>query len=61
MEKRMETKRRLGRPKKADHEKARYQRIAVHEKDYLKLVEHLEKTGEELVDAFAKMVALYTD
>ena len=57
----MVTKKRLGRPKKAEHEKARYQRIAVHEKDYLKLVEYLEITGVELVDAFAQMVENYTE
>lgn len=54
------TKRRSGRPKKPDHEKVQYQRIAVYVKDYLKLVEHLEKNDIQLTDAFSAMVENYT-
>lgn len=55
----MQEKRRSGRPKKAEHEKVQYQRIAVYNKDYLKLVEELDKRGIQLVDAFTEMVKLY--
>ena len=56
----METKRRSGRPKKAEHEKVKYQRIAVYSADYEKLVIELQKRGVKLTDAFSEMVAKYT-
>jgi hypothetical protein len=57
----METqiKKRSGRPKKAEADKVQYQRIAVYVKDYSRLVEELNKRGEKLTDAFAKMVRNY--
>lgn len=57
----MEAKKRSGRPKKAEHEKVKYQRIAVYEKDYEKLVAVLAaQGGKKLTDAFSEMVADYT-
>lgn len=56
----METKRRSGRPKKAEHEKVKYQRIAVYAPDYERLVAKLAKSGAKLTDAFAQMVDDYT-
>jgi hypothetical protein len=44
----METKRRSGRPKKADHEKVQYQLIAVYFKDYVRLGELIKKKNESL-------------
>lgn len=52
-------KRRSGRPKKAEHEKVQYQRIAVYVEDYVKLVDHLEKNDIQLTTAFTDMVQRY--
>ena len=59
--------RRSGRPKKAEADKVRYQRIAVYADDYSKLVDEInernagkiksEKT--KLTDAFQEMVKSY--
>lgn len=57
------TKRRSGRPRKAEEDKVSYQRIAVYTPDYLKVVEKLAKRNEgkpkseqmKLTDAFTKM------
>ena len=57
-----------GRPKKADHEKIQYQRIAVYAQDYLELVAKVAKKNSTLVagekkiqitDAFSEMVKKY--
>lgn len=58
-------KRRSGRPKKAEHEKVQYQRIAVYAQDYLRLAKEIEKRNEgkargerlKLTDAFTDMVS----
>ena len=55
----MEQKKRSGRPRKAEHEKAKYQLIAVRVDDYEKLLGKLAITDEKLVDVFSKMVAKY--
>ena len=64
----METiKRRSGRPRKAEHEKVQYQRIAVYAEDYSRLVERINerdkgKTKRErtkITDAFSEMVDDY--
>lgn len=55
----MESKRRSGRPRKAEHEKITYQRIAVNSADYQKLAEELKRRDVKLVDAFSEMVANY--
>ncbi len=54
-----EQKKRSGRPKKAEHEKVQYQRIAVYSQDYEKLVEKITKRGVKLTDAFTEMVKKY--
>jgi hypothetical protein len=64
----MEPKRKSGRPKKAEHEKVQYQRIAVYLGDYQKLSAKLDELNEsrpkterlKLTDAFTDMVANYT-
>lgn len=64
----MEPKRKSGRPKKAEHEKVQYQRIAVYLDDYRKLSSKLDELNEgrpgperlKLTDAFTQMVANYT-
>lgn len=64
----MEPKRKSGRPKKAEHEKVQYQRIAVYLGDYRKLSDKLDGLNEnrpnserlKLTDAFTQMVADYT-
>lgn len=55
----MNEKKRTGRPKKAEHEKITYQRIAVYSADYEKLAAELAKRGVRLTDAFSEMVAKY--
>lgn len=56
----MERKKQSGRPKKAEHEKARYQRIAVYEDDYKRLNAELARRGnKKLTEAFSEMVADY--
>ena len=66
----METKvkRRSGRPKKAEADKAKYQRIAVYEQDYSLLVEKIRKRNSKakgkrikLTDAFKEMVEGYPE
>ena len=60
-------KRRSGRPRKAEADKVQYQRIAIYEKDYLRLVAKLQKRNEgkpkreqtKLTDAMTKMVDNY--
>lgn len=59
-----ELKKRSGRPKKAEHEKVSYQRIAVYTADYEKLAAEVEKRKVDnpqfkLLDAFSEMVAKY--
>jgi hypothetical protein len=54
-----ETKRRSGRPKKAEADKVQYQRIAVYLSDYKDLVEELDKRDVKLTDAFTEMVKSY--
>lgn len=57
-----------GRPKKADHEKIQYQRIAVYAQDYLSLVAKVALKNSKLApgdkkiqitDAFSDMVKKY--
>lgn len=55
----MNEKKRTGRPKKAEHEKITYQRIAVYSADYEKLAAELSKRNIRLTDAFSQMVAKY--
>jgi hypothetical protein len=55
----MMAKKRSGRPKKAEHEKVQYQRIAVYTKDYEKLIDKIAKKGVKLTDAFTDMVNKY--
>lgn len=63
----VEPKRRSGRPKKPEHEKVQYQRIAVYADDYSKLVDEIAKRNEgkpkeeriKLTDVFAGMVNRY--
>lgn len=60
----METKKRSGRPRKADDQKVKYQRIAVYTKDYLRLVNEIKRWNKgrpkkehiKLTDAFTGMV-----
>lgn len=62
------TRRRSGRPKKPEHEKVQYQRIAVYAEDYSKLVSEISKRNKgklpsdklKLTDAFSAMVDNYT-
>lgn len=56
----MEQKKRSGRPKKAEHEKVQYQRIAVYKDDYERLSKYIDEQGEQLTEAFTKMVKNYT-
>lgn len=49
----------VGRPKKPQSELAKYQRIAVHKRDYDKLQRKLKKYDIDLVTAFAAMVEGY--
>lgn len=55
----MEQKKRSGRPRKSEDEKAKYQWVAMRQKDYELLLEKIAPTGEKLVDALSKMVAKY--
>ena len=55
----VEQKKRSGRPRKSEADKAKYQLIAVRVQDYEILLEILALTDEKLVDAFSKMVAKY--
>lgn len=56
----MEAKKRSGRPKKAEHEKVKYQRIAVYSSDYERLSSELARRGgKKLTDAFSEMVTDY--
>lgn len=65
----METKvkRRSGRPRKAEADKVKYQRIAVYEPDYSKLVDEINRRNKgkqkgeriKLTDAFTEMVRNY--
>lgn len=65
----MEEKRRSGRPKKADHEKIQYQRIAVYLQDYTRLGKEIEKRNKgkepkeriKLTDAFTEMVDTFCE
>lgn len=65
----MEEKRRSGRPKKAEHEKVQYQRIAVYSQDYVRLGEEIKRRNEgkepkeriKLTDVFTEMVKLYCE
>lgn len=65
----MEEKRRSGRPKKAEHEKVQYQRIAVYSQDYVRLGEEIKRRNEKreaserikLTDVFTEMVNLYCE
>ena len=60
-------KRKSGRPRKAEADKVKYQRIAVYAKDYSRLVAELEKRNAgkpkkeqiKLTDAMTKMVDNY--
>lgn len=62
-----EIKKPSGRPKKAEHEKIQYQRIAVYSSDYLKLTHKIEQKNKQLapenkvtlIDAFSQMVKKY--
>lgn len=51
----MQAKRKSGRPRKAEHEKAQYQRIAVFRSDYTRLIDFIGDKVD-LVEAFGKMV-----
>lgn len=53
------TKKRSGRPKKAEADKVKYQLIAVYRHDYERFVEVISKKGIKRVDAFSEMVASY--
>lgn len=57
----METKKRSGRPRKADHEKVQYQLIAVYAQDYLRLVDEINKRGGKIAHVFAEMVEDYCE
>lgn len=62
MESYVEQKRRSGRPKKAEHDKVQYQRIAVYAQDYSKLLEKIAKRGNmKLTDAFTEMVENFSE
>ena len=56
----MDTKKRSGRPKKAEHEKVKNQLIAVDMSDYLRLKEAISNRDVKLKEAFAEMVTEYT-
>ena len=49
----------VGRPRKDKAEKAKYQHIAVHEKDYLAFLEKVELSGLKKVETFHDMVKQY--
>lgn len=49
----------VGRPRKDKSEKAKYQHIAVHEKDYLAFLEKVEESGLKKVETFHDMVKQY--
>lgn len=61
------TKKRSGRPRKAEHEKVQYQRIAVYAQDYSSLVDKInrrnknkpQKERTQITDAFTDMVQSY--
>lgn len=53
-------KKRSGRPKKADEDKVKYQRIAVYLDDYEKLATYLEQHDIKITQAFKDMVRNYT-
>ena len=55
----MEQKKRSGRPRKSEDEKAKYQLVAMRLQDYELLLGQLAKSDEKLVDALSKMVAKY--
>lgn len=57
----MMQKRRSGRPKKAEEDKVKYQRIAVYLPDYLRLASEIGKRGVKLTDAFKEMVEKYCE
>lgn len=60
-------KRRSGRPRKAEEDKVKYQRIAVYEFDYTRLITELDRRNNgkpkkeqiKLTDAFTLMVNNY--
>lgn len=49
----------VGRPRKDKSEKAKYQHIAVHEKDYIAFLEKVEEGGLKKVETFHNMVEQY--
>jgi hypothetical protein len=53
-------KKRSGRPKKAEEDKVKYQRIAVYLEDYEKLAVYLERNDIKITQAFKDMVKSYT-
>jgi len=55
------TARRSGRPKKSEHQKVKYQRIAVRMQDYERFVAKLEKRDEQMIVAFGQMVDSYPE
>ncbi len=63
-----QVKRRSGRPRKAEADKVKYQRIAVYEFDYERLTAELERRNKgkpkkeqiKLTDAFTLMVNNYS-
>lgn len=55
-----EPKKRSGRPKKAEEDKVKYQRIAVYQDDYEKLATYIERHGIKITQAFKDMVKSYT-
>ncbi len=62
----MSVKRSPGRPKKEEHEKVEYQRIAVYSQDYQKLGYEIAKRNSasesdriKITDAFSEMVKSY--
>lgn len=55
-----EQKKRSGRPKKAEEDKVKYQRVAVYLDDYEKLSAYIERRDIKLTQAFKDMVKSYT-
>lgn len=53
-------KKHSGRPKKAEEDKVKYQRIAVYLDDYEKLLLYIERRGIKITEAFKDMVKSYT-
>lgn len=51
----MEAKRKSGRPRKAEHEKVQYQRIAVYASDYERLTNRLAE-NDKITEVFTQMV-----